>query len=253
MVRRMVGRRHTITMLFHNIRSQKDPQRKRKKDGILSHRLSRRELFQRQGSSRSDMLADIVDDVLSKPEDRQIMVTSRDIDKYMVPRYKPPVLPPQTKRGTAPSFKKGQKEDGYFLYKSSSGNEYAGHWKDGRRHGYGMAKYRDGEVFNGEWKRGRRHGHGVLHLANTEVFDGNWFANKKHGIGVYYWQDGEVDVSWYQDDVRLESLRWTNDRRRSYRLDLSSSSKEQISLVRAADVVKGWERKEHSGNEHRQP
>ena len=112
-----------------------------------------------------------------------------------------------------------------------------------QRHGYGIAKYGDGEVFNGEWKHGMRHGHGALH---------NWFVNKKHDIGVYYWQDGEVDVSWYQDDVRLESLRWMNDRRHSYRLDLSSSSKEQVSLVRAADVVKGWERKEHSGNEHRQ-
>mmetsp|Transcript_23315 Transcript_23315/g.48756 ORF Transcript_23315/g.48756 Transcript_23315/m.48756 type:complete len:1524 (-) Transcript_23315:99-4670(-) len=237
----------TSLSYYHNVLSQytkpAGSTKRKKKDGILSHRLSRRELFQRQGSSSSDLRAEIADGVLSKPEDRQIMVTSQDIDKYMVPRYKPPVLPPQTNRGAAPFFKKGQKEDGYFLYKSSSGNEYAGHWKDGRRHGYGMARYRDGEVFNGEWKRGRRHGYGVLHLANTEVFDGNWFANKKHGIGVYYWQDGEVDVSWYQDDVRLESLRWTKDRRRSYRLDLSSSSKEQISLVRAADIVKGWERK----------
>ena len=52
-----------------------------------------------------------------------VLVTSKDIDKYHVPRYKPPVLPPQ---------RKGQKEDGYYLYKSSSGNEYAGHWKNGR-------------------------------------------------------------------------------------------------------------------------
>ena len=52
-----------------------------------------------------------------------------------------------------------------------------------------------------------------------------------------------MDVSWYQDDVRLESLRWTDDRRRAYLLDLSSSKKEQISLVRAASIVKGWERK----------
>ena len=60
---------------------------------------------------------------------------------------------------------------------------------------------------------------------------------------MYYWKDGEVDVSWYHDDVRLESLRWTNDRRRAYLLDLSSSRKEQISLVRAATTVKVWERK----------
>ena len=98
-------------------------------------------------------------------------------------------------------------------------------------------------MFNGEWRRGRRDGHGVLHLANSEVFDGDWSDNKKSGLGVYYWKDGEVDVSWYQDDVRLESLRWTDDRRRAFLLDLSSSKKEQISLVRAAAIVNGWARK----------
>ena len=112
-----------------------------------------------------------------------------------------------------------------------------------QRHGHGTAKYRDGEVFSGQWRRGRRHGSGVLHLANGEVFDGDWFDNKKHGLGMYYWQDGEVDISWYQSDDRLESLRWSKDRRRAYLLDLSSSKKEQISLVRAATIVRGWEKK----------
>lgn len=218
---------------YHDVISQyTTPATAKPKDDALTNRLTRRDLFQHGG----------VTDVFHKPEYRQVMVTSRDIDKYTVPRYNPPVLPPQaSKRGT-PSYKKGMK-DGYYIYKSSSGNEYAGHWKNGRRHGYGIANYRDGEVFNGEWRRGRRHGHGILHLANSEVFDGDWVDNKKSGLGVYYWKDGEVDVSWYHDDVRLESLRWTNDRRRAYLLDLSSSRKEQISLVRAATTVKVWERK----------
>lgn len=120
---------------------------------------------------------------------------------------------------------------------------YRGHWKDGRRHGYGIAKYREGEVYSGEWRRGRRNGYGTLHLANSEVFDGGWDANKKHGLGVYFWSDGEVDVSWYEHDVRKESLRWTNDRRRAYRLDLSSSKKEPIQLQEAAQLVNQWKRK----------
>ena len=33
--------------------------------------------------------------------------------------------------------------------------------------------------------------------------------NKKHGVGMYFWIDGEVDVSWYENDTRLESIRWT--------------------------------------------
>ena len=113
----------------------------------------------------------------------------------------------------------------------------------GRRHGFGRAKYRDGEVFSGQWERGRRHGRGTLHLANSEVFDGDWQLNKKHGLVIYYWTDGEVDISWYENDARLESVRWTSDRRRAYILDLASSLKDPISLVKAANIVKGWELK----------
>lgn len=181
----------------------------------------------------------------SSQEYRQVLVTSKTMDKYLVPHYSPPAPPPQRKE-SAPLFQKGQEEDGYFLYKSSSGNEYAGYWKNGRRHGHGVAKYRDGEVFSGEWRRGRRHGNGILYLANSEVFDGQWLGNKKHGLGTYYWQDGEVDISWYQDDVRLESLRWSMDRRRAYLLDLSSSKKKQLSLVRAANIVRSLEQRSES-------
>mmetsp|Transcript_4466 Transcript_4466/g.6514 ORF Transcript_4466/g.6514 Transcript_4466/m.6514 type:complete len:113 (+) Transcript_4466:414-752(+) len=106
-----------------------------------------------------------------------------------------------------------------------------------------MAKYRDGEVFHGGWRRGRRHGHGVLHLTNKDVFDGDWDTNQKHGLGVYYWADGEVDISWYENDNRLESIRWNKDRRLAYLLDLKGSKKEQISLNKAAKIVRGWERK----------
>ena len=215
---------------YHNVISQYT------KDPTLSNRLTRKELFQRQGSL--DLFVDVVNDVFHSPEDRVVLVASKDNDKYVVPRYQAPALPPESKKGT-PSFKKGYK-DGYYMYKSSSGNEYIGHWKDGRRHGFGRAKYRDGEVFSGQWERGRRHGHGTLHLANSEVFDGDWQLNKKHGLGVYYWTDGEVDISWYENDTRLESVRWTSDRRRAYILDLASSKKDPISLVKAANIVKGW-------------
>lgn len=211
--------------------------------------LSRRQLYQRveppnstvhNSSSCSDLYVDLAKDILN-PEERQLLVTSKDNEKYLVPRYRPPVQPPDEKK-SAPLFKKGLK-DGFYLYESSSGNKYSGMWKDGRRHGYGIAKYRDGEVFSGEWRRGRRHGHGVLHLKNKEVFDGDWQGNKKHGLGQYYWSDGECDISWYEDDVRFESVRWTKDRRRAFLLDLVTSKKEQISLVRAANIVKAWQEK----------
>ncbi|KAL9178783.1 hypothetical protein ACHAXT_003914 [Thalassiosira profunda] len=225
---------------YHNVLSHfSKPEGAKPKKDALTNRMSRRQLFQNTALTPADLSVDN----LNKTEDRQVLVTSRDIDKYQVPRYQPPLLPPDTKSSSAPTFKKGLK-DGYYVYRSSSGNTYAGQWKSGKRHGHGRAKYRDGEVYDGEWRGGRRHGHGVLHLANSEVFEGSWSANKKHGLGVYYWADGEVDVSLYEHDVRLESLRWTKDRRRAYLLTLSTAKKEQISLVRAARVVKGWEQKD---------
>ncbi|KAL7466748.1 hypothetical protein ACHAXS_007031, partial [Conticribra weissflogii] len=212
------------------------------KDDPLSTRLSRKQLFQQAGSSCKNFFPDHnnVDNVEKDHQSRTVLVRARD-KKSLVPPYKPPNLP-EIKSEDSPIFSK-DKGDGYFIYKSSSGNEYRGYWKDGRRHGQGLAKYRDGEVYTGEWKRGRRHGRGVLHLANSEVFDGGWDANKKHGLGIYFWADGEADVSWYEYDQRKESIRWTKDRRRSYRLDLASSRKDQISLTEAAKIVKRWQRK----------
>ena len=202
--------------------------------------LSRKQLFQREGLSCSDLFVDVVDDVFRSPGERKVLLASKT-GRDSVPPYESPTLPPERKKD-APHFKRGMK-DGYYMYKSSSGNEYSGHWKGGRRHGYGMAKYRDGEVFHGDWRRGRRHGHGVLHLANKDVFDGDWDTNQKNGLGVYYWADGEVDISWYDKDTRSESVRWNKDRRIAYMLDLKSSKKEQISLSKAAKIVREWEKK----------
>ena len=107
--------------------------------------MSRRQLFHRteppnstlhnMSSSCSDLYVDLAKDILN-PEERQLMVTSRDNEKYLVPRYRPPVLPPEEKK-SAPLFKKGLK-DGFYLYESSTGNKYSGMWKDGRRHGFGI-------------------------------------------------------------------------------------------------------------------
>lgn len=201
---------------------------------------SRKQLFQRESLSCSDLVVNAVDDVFHSQGERKVLVDSKS-GRDSVPPYNAPSLPTETKKD-APHYKRGAK-DGYYIYISSSGNEYSGHWKSGRRHGYGMAKYRDGEVFHGGWRRGRRHGHGVLHLANKDVFDGDWDTNQKHGLGVYYWADGEVDISWYENDNRLESIRWNKDRRLAYLLDLKGSKKEQISLNKAAKIVRGWERK----------
>lgn len=88
---------------------------------------------------------------------------------------------------------------------------------------------------------GKRHGYGTLYLANTETFDGTWSSNRKNGIGTYFWADGDVDVSIYEHDVRLESIRWSKDRKSSYFLDLKSSKKSEIALAVATQIVRRWE------------
>ncbi|KAL3803689.1 hypothetical protein HJC23_003743 [Cyclotella cryptica] len=199
-------------------------------------RLSRRQLFQQPKTSTSANR----DESNGLKQRSSVLVCATNGVDY-IPPSAPPTLPPMNNQ-TAPVFKKGLK-DGFYIYKSSTGNEYSGDWKDGKRHGFGIAKYRDGEVYCGQWRSGRRHGIGTLHLANTEVFDGAWDSNKKHGIGTYFWADGDVDVSWYEHDVRLESIRWSKDRLSSYRLDLQSSKKNRISLQQATQIVMDWERR----------
>ena len=88
---------------------------------------------------------------------------------------------------------------------------------------------------------GKRDGVGTLYLSNSEVFDGNWSFNRKNGIGTYFWADGDVDVSRYEQDVRLESIRWTKDRSHAYSLNLKSAKKKEIKLSDASQIVRGWE------------
>ncbi len=55
----------------------------------------------------------------------------------------------------------------------------------------------------------------------------------KHGAGTYHWVDGEVDVSWYQEDKRVgEGVRWTTDRKKAFRL-VRGTKKEELSLDEA--------------------
>jgi hypothetical protein len=98
----------------------------------LSARLSRRQLFQQ----RRDIAP-----LENNNERRQLRVLVRaknGID--FVPPSLPPPLPSNNQSGV-PLFKKGS-PDGFYRYKSSSGNEYTGQWRDGKRHGFGTATVR---------------------------------------------------------------------------------------------------------------
>jgi len=114
---------------------------------------------------------------------------------------------------------RGQKH-GNGKMKYDNGNEYEGQWKHNKRDGKGITKYASGNVYTGTWKMGKRHGFGVFHIKKTgDVYRGNWAQGLKSGPGVYEYADGELDVSFYEKDVRAgEGVRWSASRHQASRL-----------------------------------
>jgi len=101
-----------------------------------------------------------------------------------------------------------------------NGNEYEGQWKYNKRDGKGTTKYASGNVYTGTWKAGKRHGFGVFNIKKTgDIYRGNWEQGLKSGPGVYEYEDGEIDVSFYQEDIRVgEGVRWSASRHTASRL-----------------------------------
>lgn len=93
-------------------------------------------------------------------------------------------------------------------------------WLNNKRDGKGTNKYASGNVYIGAWKAGKRHGFGVFHIKKTgDVYRGNWENGFKSGPGVYEYADGEIDVSFYSEDVRVgEGVRWSANRHQASRL-----------------------------------
>ncbi|NWI13312.1 MORN4 protein, partial [Crypturellus soui] len=66
---------------------------------------------------------------------------------------------------------------GSFTY--SSGEEYRGEWKEGRRHGIGQLTFADGTAYVGHFENGLFHGCGVLTFS-----DGSRWAHRLHSSRV---------------------------------------------------------------------
>jgi len=128
--------------------------------------------------------------------------------------------------------KDGQR-NGFGILICDNGNSYEGEWKKDKRDGVGIARYSSGDVYDGEWKRGKRQGHGVMYIEAGDTYIGSWSNGLKHGAGTYHWADGEVDVSWYQEDRRVgEGVRWNSTRSKAYRL-VRGTKKEEMGLDEA--------------------
>jgi hypothetical protein len=114
---------------------------------------------------------------------------------------------------------RGQK-NGNGKMRYDNGNEYDGQWKNNKRDGKGTTRYASGNVYIGMWKAGKRHGFGVFHISKSgDIYRGNWSGGIKSGPGVYEYADGELDVSFYSNDIRVgDGVRWNTDRSRASRL-----------------------------------
>lgn len=72
---------------------------------------------------------------------------------------------------------------GSFTY--SSGEEYRGEWKEGRRHGTGQLTFADGSAYVGHFENGLFHGCGVLSFADGSRYEGEFVQGKFSGVGVF--------------------------------------------------------------------
>ena len=60
----------------------------------------------------------------------------------------------------------------------------------------------------------------MFHIKKTgDIYRGNWGQGLKSGPGVYEYADGELDVSFYEEDIRVgEGVRWSASRHQASRL-----------------------------------
>jgi hypothetical protein len=125
--------------------------------------------------------------------------------------------------------------NGSFI--ADNGNKYEGEWRNDKRKGQGKATYNTGDVYSGSWKNCKRHGYGTMYIENGDIYEGSWEQGFKNGPGTYRWKDGEVDISMYSSDYRTgEGVRWSEDRRRAFRL-IRGNVQEEISLKEAGRIA----------------
>lgn len=126
-------------------------------------------------------------------------------------------------------LKNGNIPHGEGEWSNQKGDEYAGEWKEGKKHGYGtyiwadgreyagawLNDYRNGQghwinpskgyEYEGGWKNGYFHGEGTF-IINTsqgqEIYEGEYRNNEKHGYGEWTFPDGTIYVGQHRDGMK---------------------------------------------------
>ena len=132
-----------------------------------------------------------------------------------------------------------QVADGANKASKKKKKKYQGEYNEkGQRHGYGIYTSKNGNQYRGEWQHDQREGLGVVKIGQGDVFEGQFKGNLKNGVGVYHYNDGECDLSRYEDDVRVEdTIRYSEDRRQAFLLSSEQGSR-RISLEEAVLIAK---------------
>ena len=87
----------------------------------------------------------------------------------------------------------------------SSGAEYIGEWKDGKRDGKGTFIYPDEKKYVGSWIKGKRDSKGTFTYPDGSKYIGEWMKSERHGYGTLIKKNGsEKKVGQFKNGKFIE-------------------------------------------------
>ena len=100
------------------------------------------------------------------------------------------------------------------VFKSLSGSDYAGQFKDNASHGKGVMRFQvlvlEGgyDSYCGDWDDGYFTGHGEAASFDGATYRGQWSRSLRHGYGEYVDVSGKYQGQW-EDDLKHGPIRRT--------------------------------------------
>jgi hypothetical protein len=90
--------------------------------------------------------------------------------------------------------------------RASGAAEYAGGFKEGRKHGAGVKAWPNGDRYEGAFVDGKKEGRGVYAWGKGpwqgERYEGEYRNDLRHGSGTYRWPTGDVySGPWAEDQI----------------------------------------------------
>jgi len=96
----------------------------------------------------------------------------------------------------------------------------------------------NGDMYVGEFRNDMISGFGRYYYNNGQRYEGNFYQGKRHGRGKYQYNDGRVEIFRYDADSRVgEGVRWSKDRKKTWKLKENGKVKGRISIDEAVAVA----------------